>query len=568
MITLTCYVTVLISILFSPDGKRVSFIGSYNQVYDVSVDEPFSRPRKLSSGIGCSINLGYSSDGDMIQAVNLFGYHNLTEALQSKERMERIKYEAVKVNKYGNFKKRFSNFTGFHDRFIGGFREGLVLGTEYDSLFVTDLDSGREQKVFYNQEKFVFLGSVFHKKENLVFFGIGKDSTSFIYSSKFDGSERKLIYKGNVGLYIYDICNEGKHLLVSEWYKLKDEDPDMATLLNKLRNYDPNVTTVSASSKYRDPEMATISIKSGKLEPITLANNTIRGYGLKLSQDGSLLTFVSEVSRIHQVFVVEWEKKRENGTKKKLEELKKDEITKKKELFKSNLRERDENGEDKGNKKGWKVLQEEERHLKNVRQLTFGGQNAEGYFAFKRNSIVFQAAGLDAYGTSCDQIYNLNFDVYPKKEDFLPRRLSTGLGSCTCSYFFPDDEEAIFASTFLSANLTKINDDKLGTCEEKKCQSNEAEIDPVLKQLCNTSYTWDLHHSYDIFKVDEFGNFLERITNAPGYDAEGAISPDGRLMVFTSVRSGDPELWIYDFRSKNFRQLTNELGYDGGPFFS
>ena len=181
---------------------------------------------------------------------------------------------------------------------------------------------------------------------------------------------------------------------------------------------------------------------------------------------------------------------------------------------------------------------------------------------------MFQAAGLEPYGTSCDQIYHLNLDSKLKEENFLPRRLSTGLGSCTCSYLFPDDKTAIFASTFLSANLSNINDEKLGTCEEKKCQSTQAKTDPILKQLCNTSYTWDLHPSYDIFKVDEFGNFLERITDTPGYDAEGAISSNGKLMVFTSVRSGDPELWIYNFETKQFRQLTNELGYDGGPFFS
>uniref|UniRef100_A0AC34QXR9 Uncharacterized protein n=1 Tax=Panagrolaimus sp. JU765 TaxID=591449 RepID=A0AC34QXR9_9BILA len=171
----------------------------------------------------------------------------------------------------------------------------------------------------------------------------------------------------------------------------------------------------------------------------------------------------------------------------------------------------------------------------------------------KPNSIVFQAAGKEAYGTACDQIYRLDFD--PQNYD-------------QSNYLFPDDKTAIYASTFLAADLGKINDATIGTCAEKKCQSKQAVTDPVLKKLCNTSYTWDLHPSYDIFKVDENGHFIARLTDAPGYDAEGAISPDGKLMVFTSVRSGDPELWLYNFETKNFSQLTNGLGYDGGPFFS
>uniref|UniRef100_A0A914DKE9 WD40-like protein n=1 Tax=Acrobeloides nanus TaxID=290746 RepID=A0A914DKE9_9BILA len=205
-----------------------------------------------------------------------------------------------------------------------------------------------------------------------------------------------------------------------------------------------------------------------------------------------------------------------------------------------------------------------EKHLKNVQQLTFGGQNAEGYFSFQDDGIVLQAAGLERYGTSCDQIYRLAFTPTPTNETIL-QRLSTGLGVCTCSYLFPDGKHSIHAATFKYANFTP---GKLDTCPPKKCASEEAKTDPILKELCNTSYTWDLFPQYDIFKVNEYGNLVAQLTNTWGYDAEGAISPDGKSIVFTSLRTGDPEIWIMNSDGSNPRQLTFDLGYDGGPFFS
>ncbi|TKR59931.1 hypothetical protein L596_029537 [Steinernema carpocapsae] len=205
-----------------------------------------------------------------------------------------------------------------------------------------------------------------------------------------------------------------------------------------------------------------------------------------------------------------------------------------------------------------------EKHFENIRQLTFGGQNAEGYFSFDDQSIVLQAAGSSRYGTTCDQIYRLELNPTPTPSTPLSR-LSTGLGACTCAYFHPDGETTIHASTFLSATFDKHTGN---SCPPKKCQSKEAQTDNVLKKLCNTSYVWDLFPDYDIFKVNKYGNIIAQLTDAPGYDAEGAVSPDGRRIVFTSLRSGDPELWIMDFDGNNKRQLTHSLGYDGGPFFS
>uniref|UniRef100_A0A8R1XTJ9 Uncharacterized protein n=1 Tax=Onchocerca volvulus TaxID=6282 RepID=A0A8R1XTJ9_ONCVO len=205
-----------------------------------------------------------------------------------------------------------------------------------------------------------------------------------------------------------------------------------------------------------------------------------------------------------------------------------------------------------------------EHHLSNIRQLTFGGQNAEGYFSFDGNWLTFQAAGIEEYGTSCDQIYKLDLTISPEKQ--IPQRISTGIGACTCSYFYPDNRHMIYAGTFQHANFTSsIN---LESCPTKTCQTQRAKTDPRLRHLCNTSYTWDLFPEYDIFKVNEFGTIISRLTDTVGYDAEGAVSPDGQKIVFTSLRSGDPEIWIMNSDGTEPKQLTNELGYDGGPFFS
>ncbi len=184
-----------------------------------------------------------------------------------------------------------------------------------------------------------------------------------------------------------------------------------------------------------------------------------------------------------------------------------------------------------------------ETHLKNLKQLTFGGDNAEAYFSPDGKSVSFQSNNA-AWGLKCDQIFHLNIAKAAKDTTYKPRLISTGKGRTTCSYVMPDGKTFLYASTHLASD----------SC-------------PPAPQT-NGKYLWAVYKSFDIFVADAKGKIVKQLTNSPGYDAEATISPQGDKIVFTSDRSGDLELWTMDIDGSNQKQITFGLGYDGGAFFS
>ncbi len=185
------------------------------------------------------------------------------------------------------------------------------------------------------------------------------------------------------------------------------------------------------------------------------------------------------------------------------------------------------------------VHYKQEKHLMNVRQLTFGGDNAEAYFSFDNSKITFQAT-YEKWNAHCDQIFFSNLD------SFNPTLLSTGKGRTTCSYFLPGDTTILYASTHLSGS----------ECPPK----------PVPRS--DHKYVWPIYDSFDIFVADLKGNITKQLTKSPGYDAEATVSPKGDKIVFTSTRNGDIDLYTMNIDGSHVKQITNELGYDGGAFFS
>lgn len=184
---------------------------------------------------------------------------------------------------------------------------------------------------------------------------------------------------------------------------------------------------------------------------------------------------------------------------------------------------------------------EQEQHIQNIRQLTFGGDNAEAYFSFDNQSLVFQATN-SKWGVECDQIFYMSKEGY---EGDRPPMISTGKGRTTCSYFMPGDSTIVYASTHLGAD---------------EC--------PETPRTVNGKYVWPVYQSFDIFVADLKGNIIDQLTDEPGYDAEATLSPDGSLIVFTSDRSGDLELYTMKTDGSEVKQVTTGLGYDGGAFFS
>jgi Tol biopolymer transport system component len=182
----------------------------------------------------------------------------------------------------------------------------------------------------------------------------------------------------------------------------------------------------------------------------------------------------------------------------------------------------------------------QEKHLRNIRPLTFGGNNAEAYFSHDGKQLVFQSDWDKLHPQGCDQIFAIAAD--PDQQGY--RLISTGTGRTTCSYFLPDGR-IVFASTHAA---------------DAKC--------PQTPMRVNGRYVWGVYSSFDIYLFDPKTQQTELLIGGPGYDAEATISRDGRYMIFTSTRSGDLDLWRYDFKTKELKQLTHELGYDGGAFFS
>ena len=177
----------------------------------------------------------------------------------------------------------------------------------------------------------------------------------------------------------------------------------------------------------------------------------------------------------------------------------------------------------------------EEKFLANIRQLTFGGQNAEAYWSADGKRIIFQSN--DEGRLPCDQIFVMNADGSGK------RMVSNGKGKTTCSYFFPSGDRILYGSTFRAGDACPPPPDR------------------------SRGYVWALD-DYDIYTARPDGSDIRPLFSSPAYDAEATVSRDGRKIVFTSARDGDLEVYSMNADGSGVTRLTRTPGYDGGPFYS
>lgn len=175
-------------------------------------------------------------------------------------------------------------------------------------------------------------------------------------------------------------------------------------------------------------------------------------------------------------------------------------------------------------------------HLGDIKQLTSGGQNAEAYWSPDGKRLIFQST---RGGASCDQIYVMN-----AADGSDVKMISTGKGVTTCGYFLPDGKQVVYASTHESGEA----------CPKRADRSK--------------GYVWDVYPSYDIYLATTEGKLVKRLTDAPGYDAEATVNWQTKKIVYTSLASGDLDLWTMKLDGSDKRQLTKSLGYDGGAVFS
>ncbi len=178
---------------------------------------------------------------------------------------------------------------------------------------------------------------------------------------------------------------------------------------------------------------------------------------------------------------------------------------------------------------------QESKHLRNIQQLTNGGQNAEAYWAPDGKKLVFQSTREKL---ECDQIFTMNADGSDQK------MVSTGKGRTTCAYFLKDNKHIVYGSTH----------DAGPGCPPPPDRSK--------------GYLWGVFPGYELFVADLNGKIVKKLTNMPGYDAEATVNYKTNRMIYTSMESGDLDLWSMKPDGSGKKRLTTKRGYDGGAVFS
>jgi TolB protein len=174
-------------------------------------------------------------------------------------------------------------------------------------------------------------------------------------------------------------------------------------------------------------------------------------------------------------------------------------------------------------------------HFENLKQLTSGGSNGESYWSPDSKRIIFQST---RDGRACDQEYIMNADGSDQ------HLVSTGKGVTTCGYFTSDNKHIIYASTHEGGEACPMPPDR------------------------SKGYVWSIYPTFDIYLATDQGKIIKKLTDTPGYDAEGTVNFKTKKILYTSLASGDLELWMMQEDGSGKMRITNTEGYDGGAVAS
>ena len=181
------------------------------------------------------------------------------------------------------------------------------------------------------------------------------------------------------------------------------------------------------------------------------------------------------------------------------------------------------------------LLAQQPRHFENLKQLTTGSSNGESYWSPDSKRIIFQST---RDGGQCDQEYVMNADGSGQ------HMVSTGKGATTCGYFLSDNQHILYAST------------------------HEGNPSCPMPPDHTKGYVWAVHPTFDIYMATLDGKIVKKLTDTPGYDAEATVNFKTHKILYTSMASGDLEIWTMNEDGSGKKQITHAEGYDGGAVFS
>ena len=190
----------------------------------------------------------------------------------------------------------------------------------------------------------------------------------------------------------------------------------------------------------------------------------------------------------------------------------------------------------------------------------------EAYFNADATQIVFQAIEHDAQGNPESEYYSMyvaQLRDEGKGQSFGPdlrryrlkhiRRVSPIGSANTCGWFHPtDSNKLIFASTITAPAKQETPGYQRGT----------------------RNYRWSFPPEMRVVELDLSTKEITAeslktiVGDGKAYTAECSTSPDGRTLLYTSLESGDGDLYAMDFATQKITRLTALTGYDGGAFFS